>query len=120
MSRPGVVFGVWAAFLAVLAVVLWTVFVHPRYWLLYALPGLAIGGTALMAVMAARRPRRPTAVETVTELSLASALTAVALALILIGTQAGIWLVLMGVGALAFGLGGLARERRSRPERQGR
>jgi len=118
VSRPGIALGVWALFLLVLGAVLWAIFLAPApKWgydvlLSVALPSLAVLGTAAMALAAARR--RPVAeAEAVTDLSPSSALTAVALCLMLIGTEVGPWLVLFGGGLLLVGLGGLRRERRA-------
>lgn len=119
MSRPGIALGVWALFLLVLGAVLWAIFLAsaPKWGydvlLSVALPSLAVLGTAAMALAAARRRRPVAEAEAVTDLSPSSALTAVALCLMLIGTEVGPWLVLLGSGLLLVGLGGLRRERRA-------
>jgi hypothetical protein len=53
----------------------------------------------------------------VTDVSMAAALAGAALALMLLGTQYGAWLVLIGGGLLLSGLGGLARELRAERRR---
>jgi hypothetical protein len=46
--------------------------------------------------------------------SVASVTTALGLAMVLVGASFGLWLILMGAGVAALGLGGLAREERAR------
>jgi hypothetical protein len=53
----------------------------------------------------------------VTEVSMASALLGAALALMLLGAQFGVWLVLIGAGLLLAGFGGVARELRAERRR---
>lgn len=105
MSRPSVVFLVWAAFLGVLALVLlaWTQSV-----LMNGLLFGAAAGTVVLALLAlrAREPRR----RMVPDLSLATALTAIGIALAVAGSAVGTWLVLIGAGLLVLGLAGLVRE----------
>ena len=105
MSRPSVVFLVWAAFLGVLALVLlaWTQSV-----LMNGLLFGAAAGTVVLALLAlrAREPRR----RMVPDLSLATALTAIGVALAVAGSAVGTWLVLIGAGLLVLGLAGLVRE----------
>lgn len=105
MSRPSVVFLVWAAFLGVLALVLlaWTQSV-----LMNGLLFGAAAGTVVLALLAlrAREPRR----RMVPDLSLATALTAIGVALAVAGSAVGTWLVLVGAGLLVLGLAGLVRE----------
>lgn len=105
MSRPSVVFLVWAALLGVLALVLlaWTQSV-----LMNGLLFGAAAGTVVLALLAlrAREPRR----RMVPDLSLATALTAIGIALAVAGSAVGTWLVLIGAGLLVLGLAGLVRE----------
>jgi hypothetical protein len=105
VSRPAVVFLVWAAFLGVLALVLlaWT-----QSALMNGLLFGAAAGTVVLALFAlrAREPRR----RTVPDLSLATALTAIGVALAVAGSAVGTWLVLIGAGLLVLGLAGLIRE----------
>jgi hypothetical protein len=106
VSRPAVVFLVWAAFLGALALVLlaWT-----QSALMNGLLFGAAAGTMLLALLAlrAREPRR----RIVPDLSLATALTAVGAGLAVAGSAVGTWLVLIGAGMLVLGLAGLLRER---------
>lgn len=119
MSRPGVALAVWALFLLVLGAVLWAIFLPggPKWGLdvllSIALPALAVLGTAAMALASARRRRPATEAERLPDLSPPSALIAVALGLMLIGTEVGPWLVLSGAALLLLGLGGLRRELRA-------
>ncbi len=119
MSRPGIALGVWALFLLVLGAVLWAIFLPsaPKWGydvlLSVVTVALAVLGTGAMALAAARRRRPATEAERVTDLSPSSALVAVALGLVLIGTEVGPWLELVGAGLLVTGLGGLRRELRA-------
>jgi peptidoglycan/LPS O-acetylase OafA/YrhL len=115
MSRPSVVFLLWGLFLALVAAVEWTSFTHdtPNYYLLVLLPAFAIGGTvALAALAAARRRRQQTRarLNVVVDLSMPSALIGVAVAVMLWGSFIGEWLLLIGAGLLALGVGGVSRE----------
>jgi hypothetical protein len=105
VSRPAVVFLVWAAFLGVLALVLlaWT-----QSALMNGLLFGAAAGTVVLALLAlrAREPRR----RIVPDLSIATALTAIGVALAVAGSAVGTWLVLVGAGLLVLGLAGLVRE----------
>jgi hypothetical protein len=106
MSRPSVVFLIWAAFLFVLAFVLlaWT-----RSPLMNGLLFGAAAGVIVLAVIAlrAREPER----RVVPDVSLASAIAGIGVALAVAGTAVGTWLVLVGAGALVLGLVGVVRER---------
>jgi hypothetical protein len=115
--RPRVIFVIWAVFLAVAAGVEWAVFTRstPNYYLLVIQPAFAIVGTLAIAVLAgSRRDRtsqqRPTVIA---DLSMASALVGVAVGTMLWGAFIGEWLLLIGAGLLALGLGGMLRERLS-------
>lgn len=123
MSRPSVVLSVWAGMLGVIALVEWTVFSHghPDYYLLVAMPAFAIVGTLAFAAAAWLRVRHsdPSRTVAVTELSAPSALTGIAVSAVMIGLHVGLWLVLIGAGLLAAGLGGLIRELRAEPRSRG-
>jgi MFS family permease len=112
--RPRVVFAIWALFLALAAAVEWAIFTHrtPNYYLLVVQPAFAIVGTLAIALLAgSRRDRtsreRPTVIA---DLSMASALVGVAVGTMLWGAFIGEWLLLIGAGMLALGLGGITRE----------
>ncbi len=115
MSRPAVIFLLWALFLGLVAAVEWAIFTHhtPNYYLLVLQPAFAIGGTVALAALAAPRRRRRqnrARLHVVVDLSLPSALVGVALAVMLWGSFIGEWLLLIGAGLLALGVGGLSRE----------
>jgi hypothetical protein len=78
-----------------------------------ALLGGAAAGVAVLAVLAAWR-RRSDAVRTLPDLSLPSALAAMAVAGLVVGSELGTWLILIAGGLLALALGGLVREGRAR------
>ena len=114
MTRPRALFAVWAAFLALAAVIEWTIFTHhaPNYYLLVVLPAFAIAGTLAIALLSVRRngtpaPGRP---RVVADASMASALVGIAIGVILWGAFIGEWLLFIGAGLLALGLGGMTRE----------
>ena len=106
MSRPSVVFLVWAGLLAALGLVLlaWT-----RSALENGLLFGAAAGVVLLAGLAlrAREPRR----RVLPDLSYPTAVAAAGLGLAVAGSAFGTWLVLIGAGVLAIGLAGLVRER---------
>jgi hypothetical protein len=105
VSRPSVVFGVWAVFLLVPAFVLlaWT-----RSPLMNGLLFGAVGGVIVLAVLAlrAREPGR----RLVPDVSLATVLTGIGVALAVTGVAVGTWLVLVGAGVALVGLAGVFRE----------
>lgn len=114
MVRARVLFVIWATFLALAAVVEWTIFTHhtPNYYLLVVLPAFAIGGTLVIALLSMLRGRpgpraRP---RIVADASMASALTGIAVGVILWGAFIGEWLLLIGAGLLALGFGGVLHE----------
>ncbi|HEX5146903.1 MAG TPA: hypothetical protein VFV85_07755 [Conexibacter sp.] len=113
MSRPSVALLVWAAMLALIAVVGWVLFPigGPAGWLIVALPAFAIGTTVALA-LAATRPSHGVA-RAARWRSLPSALLGIALATILLGVAIGQWLWLIGLGLLALALAGLVGERRA-------
>jgi len=104
---------VWALLLGVNTAVMATVFNEnpTSVWLL----GGAATATALVALFLWLRRRRapgedPDPERAVTDVSMASSLVGLALALMLLGAQLGVWLVLIGAGLLVAGLGGVTRE----------
>jgi MFS family permease len=112
--RARVIFAIWAVLLALAAGVEWAIFTHrtPNYYLLVIQPVFAIVGTLAIALLAgSRRGRtsqeRPTVIA---DLSMASALVGVAIGTMLWGAFIGEWLLLIGAGMLALGLGGILRE----------
>jgi drug/metabolite transporter (DMT)-like permease len=111
---------VWALLLGVNVAVMAAVFNEnpTSVWLL----GGAAAATALVALFLWLTRRRaagedPDVERPVTEVSMASALVGIALALMLLGAQFGVWLVLIGGGLLLAGVGGLTRELREERRR---
>jgi nitrate reductase gamma subunit len=104
---------VWALLLAVHPPVMAAVF-HEDSTSVLLLAGAA-AGTALVAALIWLGRRRapeedPDLERPVTDVSMPSALVGIALALMLLGAQFGVWLVMIGGGLLALGLGGIVRE----------
>jgi hypothetical protein len=106
VSRPSVVLLVWAGMLAALGLLLlgWTT--KPL------LLGLLFGAAALTAILAvlAWRGRAPER-RVVPDVSVATVLVALGLALLVTGTAFGLWLILIGAGISVVGLVAVARER---------
>ena len=114
MVRPRMIFAIWAVFLALAAAVEWTLFTRrtPNYFLLVIQPAFAIFGTLAIALVAASR-RDPTSrarPAVIADLSIPRALVGIALGVVLWGAFIGEWLLLIGAGLLALGLGGVIRE----------
>ena len=114
MTRARTIFAVWAVFLAVAAVVEWTIFTRhtPNYYLLVVLPAFAIGGTLAIALLAwpradATARGRP---RVISGLSIPSAAVGIAVGVMLWGAFIGEWLLLIGAGLLMLGLGGVIHE----------
>ena len=114
MTKARTIFAVWAVFLAVAAVVEWTIFTRhaPNYYLLVVQPAFAIGGTLAIALLAwpradATASARP---RVITGLSIPSALVGIAVGAMLWGAFIGEWLLLIGAGLLVLGLGGVIHE----------
>ena len=123
MRTAAIVLLVWALLLAIHPPLMAAVFnENPTSVLLLA---GASAGTALVALFLwlarGRAPEEdPDLERPVTEVSLASALVGIALALMLLGAQFGVWLVMIGAGLLVFGLGGVVRELAAERRRGGR
>ena len=113
-AAAGAVVMAWGGLLAALAAMLWIW--SPGDEVAVAVLGGAAVATLVLGVMLAlverRAPSEPRA-RLLPDLSPATALVAIALAAMLVGADAGLWLFLLGCGLLAFGLGGLVRERRA-------
>ena len=110
MSRyaAGLVVLVWAGLLAALGTMLW---IWDPEALVVALLGGASVATALIGAIVAYRARQAGKAESrVPDLSLGSMLAALALAAMLVGAEAGVFLILIGAGTLALAVGVLARE----------
>lgn len=121
MRRPGVAIFVWAAILAVLAVVLWAIFEEVD-WLSVVMPAFAVGVTVLAAVAGWRGARRAAErafePQAAPQTSWSAVLAGISFALVLVGLEVGTFLVFVGAGLFAFAAGGLAREWAA--ERRGR
>jgi hypothetical protein len=108
---------VWALMLALLAVVLWAVFVETDY-LSVLMPAFAIAGTLAIALLAwwrvgRRSPRAVLVGEPSPDLSYASVLLAIAVSLVLLGLEVGTFMVFIGAGLGLLAIGGLVREWRA-------
>ena len=107
MSRAAVPLLAWAALLTVLSSVLWV-------WTPDDLPPAIFSGAAgvawLVGLVALARSAPPPPVRTTPDLSLASVMVAFAIAMLIVGALVGLWLLLIGAGALAIGLAGVTRE----------
>jgi hypothetical protein len=105
---------VYALLIGITSAVLWV-------WTPYTLPpALLSGGALLFAVLAlvvALRGRRETPADeverTVPDLSFATVGVALGIINIVVGLYLGLYLILIGAGILAFGLGGWIREARA-------
>jgi heme A synthase len=105
---------VYALMIGIMSAVLWV-------WTPYTLPpALLSGGALLFAVLAlvvalrGRTEEREDEIErTVPDLSFATVGVALGIINILVGLYLGLYLILIGAGILAFGLGGWIREARA-------
>jgi chromate transport protein ChrA len=106
VRSPAAVLFVWALLLVVLGVLL-------LFWTTRPLVvGLLLGAAAVAVLLAAlarwaREPGR----RVVPDLSLATMIVALGLALAVSGSAFGTWLVLIGTGVTCVGLAGILRER---------
>ena len=113
-AAAGTVVLAWAALLAALAAMLWIW--SPGDEIAIATLGGAAVATAVLGaalVIAGRPAPKESRPRSVPDLSPATVLVAIALAAMLVGAEAGLWLVLLGCGLLAFGLAALVRELRA-------
>jgi hypothetical protein len=107
---------VWALFLGGLALLIWGW--SPGTLPVALLAGAAVASACVGAVLAVRaRIVGDHPLQRVPDLSFATAIVAVALTAMLVGATAGLWLVYLGAGFLAFGLVQLVRERRAERRR---
>jgi hypothetical protein len=107
MSRPAVAVALWLAFLGALAVL-------GAAWSLPWLPLVLFGGALLapalaLAGLAVDRDREPDR-EAVPDVSAAVPLSAVGVSALVVGAEAGLWLILIGAGLLTAGVALAARE----------
>jgi hypothetical protein len=105
MRREAVPILGWAALLTVLVVALWV-------WTPFELPPAIYSGAValvwLVGIFVWARPPGDRPAQPVRDLSFASVLVAVAVAMLALGALVGLWLVLIGAGVLAAGVAGLA------------
>jgi hypothetical protein len=119
MKRAAVVFFVWGAWLGVWTAVQ-SAFVHVRFperTIQWVMLGAASAATLVTGFALWRWDRRRGARDTARLLaddSVASATLVVGLGVALVGASFGLWLILIGSGVAALGLGGLVREQRAR------
>lgn len=113
MNRPPLVFALWGAWLGGLGVAAVAVFGVPDP----ETPALLGGAAAVMVTLAVALlatglgRREPPGDRALPDLSPPTVWLALALALLALGAQVGMWLVLVGAGGCVIGLGALARER---------
>lgn len=120
MSRPFAAPLLWALLLATLGVVAVAVFRAPDP----ETPALFGGGALVLALIAAfiatRRHGPPDAgdrtARVIPDSSVATVWAALSVATLALGAELGLWLVLIGAGMLAVGIGGLVRESRASRE----
>ncbi len=112
MSRSGIPLLGYALIMALDTAVLWA---WGPGWLPVVLIGGATALTGLIgaALLAARRPASPPAVEPIPDYSFSMVAVAFALCTMLVGAYLGLYLILVGAGVLVLGLGGLVREARA-------
>jgi predicted transporter len=114
-----VVLVVWGLLLAVHQPV--AALLHADAYTHLLLLGAAAGSVLVGAGVWLRRRRAehedPDAARAVTDVSLASALAGISVALMLLSTVYGVWLLMIGAGLMLFGLGGVARELRDERRR---
>lgn len=106
MSRPSVVLLVWAGMLTALGLLLlgWTT--KPL------LLALLFGAALLVVVLAVlARGGRESVRRVVPDVSVATVMVALGLALLVSGTAFGLWLILIGAGVSVVGLVAVTRER---------
>jgi hypothetical protein len=116
MSRPFGPIALWGLYLALLTTLaaLWSL-----DWLSLTLLGAAllVPATVVLALVVADRRRRAAAaggedVEPVPDVSAGTPVAAVAIACLVVGAQAGLWLILIGAGLLVVAVWLLAGELR--------
>lgn len=120
MRRAAVVLLVWGLWLGVWTVVQ-SAFVHAAFpertiqWVMLGGASVAAFGVGAVVWRLDRRrgPGDPVA-RLLADESAATATLAVGLAVVLVGASFGLWLILIGSGVAAFGLGGLVREQLAR------
>jgi hypothetical protein len=110
VNRAAIPLLVWAALLTTLAVILWV-------WTSDDLPPAIFSGAAgiawLVGLYGLLRGRALARVHMAPDLSLPSALAALAIAMLVLGALIGRWLVFVGAGVLVIALAGVARELRA-------
>jgi hypothetical protein len=101
----------WSALLGALAGMLW-IWSPGDELAIGLLGGAALAALALAAALAVASRRSPSepVLRRVPDLSPATALVALAVVAMLLGARAGLWLVSIGAGLLALGIGSLVRE----------
>lgn len=120
MKRAAMVLLVWGAWLGIWAAVQ-TAFLHatfPERTIQWVMLGGASGAALVVGTVVWRLDRHREDGEPISRRladdSVASATLVVGLAIALVGASFGLWLILIGSGVAAFGLGGLVREQLAR------
>jgi hypothetical protein len=120
VKRAAVVLLAWGAWLGAWTAVQ-SLFIHatfPERTIQWVMLGGAAAATLAAGVIVWRLDHRLDAGEPasrlLTDQSVASATLVVGLAVALVGASFGLWLILIGAGVAAFGLGGLVREQLAR------
>jgi hypothetical protein len=113
MKTAALVPVVWSLFLAILAAMLW-IWTPGDELAIAVLAGAAVGAASLgIAVALRRRSESEQRRRLLPDLSPATALLSIALTTVLIGLEAGPWLIWIGGGLCAIALAGLVRELRA-------
>jgi hypothetical protein len=108
----------WAALLSALTAMLW-IWSPGDELAIVLLGGAALGAAPVGFALAPRARREAAGSWVLPDLSPGTALLVIALATILLGLEAGQWLMWFGAGLLAFALFGLGRELRLARRRRG-
>ena len=113
-ASAGTIVLAWGALLAALAAMLW-IWSPGDELAIATLGGAAVASAVLGLVLAivARRGRPQPRSRPVPVVSPATALLAIAIAAMIVGAAAGLWLILLGSGLAVLALGGLVRELRA-------
>ena len=115
MKGAGIVLVAWALLNALILVPMPTIFnENPSPAIIYGAACLACFAVGVLCWLWPRAPEEdPDAVRLVTDVSYASALAGVAVALMVMSIQFGVWLLEVGGGLMAIAIAGIVREVRA-------